>query len=359
MRRRTVKIAGITVVGLAIAASAAWFVFVQQTQRAIDQWTAAQRENGVEVTWQSLKFTGFPLRVNAQIGGPQLIVRRPNRVTSWKPPLLTVHFSSVSPHAIDFAGPGVHNLDVISDGRTWSAVVEAKTLKGQALFPPDDYRRIERLTGRFAGVSVIPNDWAEPLTIDRGKFRATRPSATPVDPLAVHPQGVSLEFSLAAQDIRLPTEFLQANALERMDPLISAFSTEVLVNGELDTRSVDVNSFTAWRDGGGTVEFASIELQWGPVQIAANGTLALDDDLQPVGAFATRIAGLEQLITAMETGGVLAPNDAAIARITLSILTRGSEDGGPDHAKIPLTLQDRILRLGPIPLVQFQPIAWE
>lgn len=359
MRRRIVKYTVITVVGIAIAVTAAWFVFVFQTQRAISQWADSQRENGVEVTWQSLGFTGYPFRVDAQIGEPALVVRQPNRVTTWKPPLLTFNFSSAAPRAIDFASPGTHNFHVARDDKTWSAVVDAETLKGQAVFPSGDYRQIEHLTGRFAGVSVTPSDAAEPVTIDQGNFTATRRGATPADPQAVHPQGASLEFALATQNIRLPEDFLSANALDTLDPLISAFSTEVLVNGDLDTSSVDIDSLTAWRDGGGTVEFISIELQWGPVQIDANGTLALDDNLQPVGSFATQIAGLEQIITAMETSGVLSPSDAAIARITLSILSRGSEGGGPDHAEIPITLQDRILRLGPVPLMQFQPVAWE
>jgi len=359
MRRRIAKIALVTVVGAAIAVTAAWFFFVHQTQRTIDQWADTQRDNGVEVTWQSLRFTGYPLQVNAQFGDPALIVRRSNRVATWKPPSLTFGFSSITPNAIDFASAGTHNLHLATDDKTWSAVVDAETLKGQALFPTEDYRRIEQLTGRFAGLSVTPSDSTEPVTIDRGNFEATHRGAIPVDPQAVHPQGASFEFNLATQGIRLPEGFLKASALETLDPLIKAFSTELLVNGELDSGSVDINSLTAWRDGGGTVEFTSIELHWGPVQIAANGTLALDDDLQPVGSFATRIAGLEQFITAMETGGILSPNDAAIARITLSILTRAPEDGGPNHAEIPITLQERILRLGPVPLVQFPPIAWE
>lgn len=99
-------------------------------------------------------------------------------------------------------------------------------------------------------------------------------------------------------------------------------------------------------------------LRWGPLRITADGTLALDGDLQPVGAFATRTAGLEQFVTALEKDGALSSNDAAIARITLAVLTRAAADGGPDRAEIPITLQDRILRLGPVALVQFSPITW-
>ena len=123
--------------------------------------------------------------------------------------------------------------------------------------------------------------------------------------------------------------------------------------------SADAAALTAWRDGGGTLEIASINFRWGLVQIDADGTLALDGDLQPVGAFTTRIAGLENLVSAMEKSGVLSPSDAAVARITLGVLTRPSDGDGPNQAEIPLTLQERILRLGPIALMQFPPIVWE
>jgi hypothetical protein len=359
MRRRIAKFIIVTAIGIAIAITAVWFLSVHQAQRAIDQWAGIQRKNGVEVSWEELRFSGYPAQINAEIDDPQLVVRQPNRVATWKPPLLTFNFSSIAPNTIDFAGPGSHDFQVAFDDATWSAVVEAETLKGQAFFPPEEFQRIEQLAGRFAGVRVTLNGAADPLTVDSGDFEAKQHSPATADPQAVHPQGASFELDMAAQDIRLPADTLDPSVLEALGPLISAFATEVLVNGALDTGPVDAASLTAWRDAGGTVEFTFIELQWGPVRITADGTLALDDDLQPVGAFATRIAGLDKIITALETGGVLSPNDAAIARITLAILNRAPEDGGPSQAEIPVTLQDRILRLGPVPLTQFAPIAWE
>jgi hypothetical protein len=288
-----------------------------------------------------------------------MIVRQPNRMAIWKPALLTFKFSSIAPDAIDFVSPGTHDLHATFEDATWSAVVDAETLEGRASFPPGDYRRIEQLTGRFSGVRVMPHAWTDPVTVEAGTFEAAHRVIDRADPQSVHPRGVSFEINLAAREIRLPTDLLADSALEILGPLISAVSTEVLVKGDLDTGSADIAALTAWRDGGGTVEFSSIKLRWGPVRISADGTLALDGDLQPVGSFATRIAGLENFVTAMETSGVLSPSDAAIARVTLAILTRPSDDGGPNRAEIPITLQDRTLRLGPVALIQFPPIVWE
>ena len=359
MRRSITMIVGISAVAVAIVVTVAWFFFVQQTRTAINQWAEIQRANGTDVTWQDLRFSGYPLRIDAHIDTPQMIVRQRERQATWKPSFLTFKFSSISPNAIEFVSPGTHDINVTYGDTASSVVIEAETLQGQALFPPGDYQRIRQVSGRFSGVRVTPFAWDDPVTIGRGNFEATQDNAARIDPAAVHPQGESFVLELAVQEIGFPLKFLQGNALESLGTAVNAFSAEIQVKGKLDAGSNDIETLTIWRDGGGTVELTTIELDWGPLRLTANGTMALDSELQPVGSFATRIAGLEEFITAMEKGGVLSPSDAAIARITLAVLTRASDDGGPDRAEIPITLQERILRLGPVALIQFPPIVWE
>ena len=228
MRRRIIMIVGISAVAVAIAVTAAWFFFVHQTQRAIIQWAEIQRENGVDITWQDLRLTVYPLQVEAHIDTPQVIVRRRDRRAIWKTSFLTFDFSSIAPNVIDFVSPGAHDLQFASDNATWSAVIEAETLEGQAKFSPDGYQQIEQLVGQFADVRVTPFAWVDPVTIEQGNFEATLRAATPIDPDAVHPQGNSFEFDFAARDIGLPKDLLDGYALAALGPLISVFSTEVL-----------------------------------------------------------------------------------------------------------------------------------
>lgn len=359
MRRRLIMIAGVSAITIAIVVTVAWFVLVQQTRSSINQWADLQRANGNDITWQSLSFSGYPLRIDAHIDTPQVSFRHGGRQTNWKPSFLTFKFSSITPNAIDFDSPGAHDLKVTFDDETLAALIEAETLEGQALFPAGDYQRIEQLVGEFTGVRVTQSGQAEPITVKQGNFDIMLGAASPIDPQAVHPSGDSLALDLTTRDIVVPPNLIRGSALEVLGPTVEAFSTEIQIKGALDTRTADVEALTAWRDGGGTVEVASIELQWNTLRITANGTLALDGELQPVGSFATRIAGLEDFITAMETGGVLSPSDASIARITLAVLTRASDDGGPPRAEIPITLQDRIVRLGPVALIQLPPIVWQ
>ncbi len=359
MRRRIALFSVLVAAVVAVLGTAAWFVLVSQTERAINQWADAQRAEGVDATWQNMRFGGFPLRIDTQIDKPQMIVHQPDRTTVWRPPALTLIFSSIAPRAISFESPGSHDLQFTSGDTAWSAVMAAQDFAGKLVFPSSGYNRIEGLSGQFADLQVAPDAWTEVIAIGKGHFEAIhRPTVQP-DPQAVHLRSASLAVDLAAHDIRLPDRLLTANLMKTVGGSITAFSTQVQVNGELDPGSVDADSLAIWRDAGGTVDVTSIELRWGALLVTAGGTLALDDNLQPAGSFSTQIAGLDQLVTAMERDGVLSPNDAAIARITLAVLTRASDDGGPNRAEIPITLQERVLRLGPIALIEFPPVVWE
>jgi hypothetical protein len=359
MRRRLFMIAAVSAIVVAIVVTGAWFVLVQQTRSAINQWADLQRANGNDISWQSLSFSGYPLRIDTHIDTPQVSFRHGDRQANWKPSFLTFKISSIAPNAIDFDSPGAHDLQITLDDEILATRIEAETLEGQALFPSDNYQQIEQLVGEFTGVTLTQPGQLEPVTVKQGSFDIMLGAATANDPQAVHPSEDSLALDLTTRDISVPPALIKGSALEALGSDVDAFSTAIQIKGVLDTRSADVEALTAWRDGGGTVEVASIELQWNTLRITANGTLALDGELQPVGSFAARIAGLEDFITAMEEGGVLSPSDASIARITLAVLTRASDDGGPARAEIPITLQDRIVRLGPVALIQLPPIVWE
>lgn len=358
MRRRIAIIASALAVAAAIIVTGAWFVFVQQTRQAIERWADTQRRNGVDVSWQALEFAGFPLRIDARFAEPRFATQQAGQTATWTPSSLVFTFSSVAPRAVDFASPGAHEIRVLADDSNWSAHIEAKALDGRAIFPPQDYRRFERLRARMTSVRVSPADWSEPLTIGRGEIETAAPAAQRVDPQAVHPVAASLELGLDMGEIGLPAHLVDGNALNSLGPVVERLAAQVTVLGALNATATDPETLAAWRDSGGTIEVSSLDLKWGPVLISADGTLALDENLQPIGAFATRIAGLEEFITALETTGVLTSNDASVARITLAILTRASDDGGPARVALPVTLQDRILRLGPIALLQVPPIDW-
>ncbi len=113
----------------------------------------------------------------------------------------------------------------------------------------------------------------------------------------------------------------------------------------------------AWRDSGGTIELRSSALQWGPVRANAAATLALDEQLQPMGAGTLRLVGAEQALDALTTAGVV-PRRGRHGATVLPLLSRPSAETGQPEIEVPLTLEDRTLGLARIPVLRFAPLDW-
>ena len=94
----------------------------------------------------------------------------------------------------------------------------------------------------------------------------------------------------------------------------------------------------AWRDGGGSLEIRHLALIWGPLDLTASATLALDDQLQPMGAGSARLVGYAETLDALAAHGAISRSAATAAKAVLSLLAHNPEDGSPPDVEVPLTL---------------------
>ena len=119
-----------------------------------------------------------------------------------------------------------------------------------------------------------------------------------------------------------------------------------------------VPALTHWRDDGGTIELQSLRLRWGSLLVDASGTLALDNALQPEGAFSAVITGQDAAVDVAVKTGALKPSDAGAAKAVLGLLARPNGNG--DKAlTLPMTIQNQRLYLGPAKLANIPPIPWD
>jgi len=138
--------------------------------------------------------------------------------------------------------------------------------------------------------------------------------------------------------------------------------SELILRGELTesfgTTGFNAQALTQWRDAGGTLEANRIQVGYGPLFLQGNGTLALDGDLQLVGAFSARIQGFFQTVDGLRRGGVIRRPDASMAKVVLGMLSKQPKNGGPATISLPLTLQERALFAGPVRLIKMPEIHW-
>ncbi|HWK46192.1 MAG TPA: DUF2125 domain-containing protein [Stellaceae bacterium] len=117
-------------------------------------------------------------------------------------------------------------------------------------------------------------------------------------------------------------------------------------------------SLGVWRDAGGTVELGSTALKWGPLDAAAEGTMAVDGNLQPIGALTATIRGYTSVLDALISSGQLRQNEANFARMGLALIAQKNASG-ESELKAPIRVQNSQIYLGPARLVKLPPIAWK
>jgi len=170
-----------------------------------------------------------------------------------------------------------------------------------------------------------------------------KPAAKDTDP--------SLGLALAMRQVGVPAPPAD------FGNIINELAFGVTIKGSVPAGPL-APAVAAWRDAGGTIEVDSLHLQWGGLGVTANGTLALDQGLQPIAAFSGGIEGFGAILNALVAADQMTPEQAALVQIALTALARPGPDGKP-QITAPFTIQNGKIYLGPARLGTAPRIVWE
>ena len=160
-------------------------------------------------------------------------------------------------------------------------------------------------------------------------------------------------FAVSAEAIALPGTIKWP-----LGPNISSVSVDGRLNGPLPA-SRDITQWAeAWRDGGGSLEISHFTIGWGPLGLTSSATLALDDQLQPMGSGNGRIVGYAEALDRLASAGLLTKSAATAAKAVLSLMAGTSDADEPSSVDVPLTLQYRTLSMRQVPLVRLPELDW-
>lgn len=351
MIRRPLLIVAVLVLIIGIAVNGGWFYARWLAGHAADDWAAAQRADGIDISWEARDFFGWPHRLHALFRSPRATITAPNRQISWNGADSAVRFYLLDPDTIDFGAPGRHDVIVTQGGQTAAFALDAATLDARAETGPGGVFR--NLVAGATEATLKDSDDKELAAVDAVQILWEQPPDILNDPAPV-----TLRLALRADQLTLAPELLPETPSPVLGNEISVVRANFDLNGAIQTNEPVPLALADWRDQGGTVDVERLEIAWGPMRLVGDGTLALDAALQPEGAFSARISGLADVLTAMERASMIDARTAAIARITLAVLTRRSEDGGAPEARVPLTIQNRQLSIGPVALFKLPAITW-
>lgn len=335
---------GAAVLALTVAAYIGfWFYAAGELRDGSLAWIEARQSEGMTVKYVRLDIGGFPFALKLHVEGPAIAAPSAPTPWGWEGEALEAVMRPWSPHRFTVTVPGEHGLMLTVDGEPHIYRGQAGRAAGQFSY---DGNQLRTATIELADVKVTEPATRQNWALDRATLDGEMPPReeathrTPVLDLRLHVAGLNLP-----DQIQMPL----GNDLTELE--IAATLLGPIADGPLS------DSLTKWRDDGGTVDVRRLSAKYGPLALNADGTLALDGGLQPVGAFTARVEGFFETVDALRVRGIIRAADAVTAKMILGVLVKRNGNGR-SGLSIPMSIQDRHLFAGPVPLIVIPEITW-
>ncbi len=341
----------VLLIALAGGYYAYWRYVAQELGSGIDRWAADQRAHGSEVAFVSDGISGFPFAFKARFHQPDVKLRLSGAVLEWSSGFLAAEMSPWDLRTVRISSPAQQVVRFQTQQQTgqWRMIVAA--VSGKIRFAGNGGLREINAELQLPD-ATLPDGLA--LAADQAKVRLSLPDVPPID--------YSQPFGTIAAEVSkllLPP----GTRLLTTDPVEQA-SVDAVINGpiavplDLAASPPLTDILAGWRDRGGDIEVKSFSFAQGPLSVSGEATLALDGNLQPLGAGTVTASGLSEAVEILLRDGLIPADRAMVARATAKALERTGAEGKAE-AKFALSLQNGILSFGPAPLLQVPPIEWQ
>ena len=342
LRRFTLWTASL-LLAAAVVYGGAWVLVARQVESLSHQWIEAQRQQGWTISHAPLQVGGFPGWPRVEIEEVQ--VAAPLTDGGW---VWAAERATVVPAAIDLS-----QFSIFTPGR-------------QTLRAPGQIEGLWTLTAFSARTEIGLDDRGRLRTgdLNLGDLEVLDPDGLPMfgaarfhlalglTDFASGIDGPFARFSAAADAVLLAVD---TRPFSRSIP---SLRLDVDLVGEIVPGRLS-EALNDWRANGGTLEVRRFLFDWPPLKVAGDGTLALDQSLQPIAAFSTRISGFGETLDALVAGGQMSSDDAQGAMLVLNLLAQRPATGAAPEISVPMSVQDRRLSVGPFDVMDVPAISWD
>jgi hypothetical protein len=318
-----------------------WFVGAFQLRSSINGWIEEGRNSGYSITYDNESLFGFPRHIvlrftNLKWKNTDGILFNAGDIdigaALWKKHYFTAKFK------------GRAEIDAPLNEADRTLVLSGTDGSAEVNLDANGFWRFSHIKIKQAEVGRKP-DYV--FHSDELNAAAERPEIEPKD----H-HDVGLTLTGTADHVSLPTTMPQSfgNTMQRLE-------LNLRVMGAVpDYRKRD--SIDHWNQESGIIECDNLHIEWGPLQMAAKGTLGLDDDLQPEGAFASTLGNPEGTIKALKDAGFIAERQENMLQSAIDLFSKPSKEGNVRGMQVPIAVQLGGLFLGPVKIFTFPQIEW-
>ncbi|MBL6928584.1 MAG: DUF2125 domain-containing protein [Rhodospirillales bacterium] len=320
-----------------------WFFMAGQLRDGTMAWIEEQRNAGLAVNFKTLDIGGFPFSLQMTVDGPTIAAPKSSARWGWEGEKVRASMRLWRPDRVTINAPGNHAFVFAINGgiqhfRGFAEQLNAALTLGDRSPMP--------LEANIAGLTLDSVQTGDIWRVGQARINVLAPQAS-----AEKSNVPTLDVRFRMGDFSVPArlELPLGADVERLE--ISAELMGAIAGGPLE------EALSGWRDDGGVIEVQRFSLAYGPVSLTADGTMALDRALQPIGSFTARIEGFFEAVDALRTRGIIKARDAITAKMVLGVMARRSGNGRAG-LNIPLTVQQRQLFAGPVPLAKIPEIIW-
>ncbi len=323
-----------------------WTYLANGLRDGIQEWSAARRKEGYKITFSPIRKSGFPLSVRATFDEPRIGRAHKDLTWAWSGPETTIQMRPWSLSTLAIFTPGDHEISFVHEAEQWTVRGAADRLETDIGL--DGSGALASVSFRTEGLAMRESRANSPVAAARAHVRFERfgdEDASSLEP--------SLALEVNGENIVLPQQ-----AYAPLGPTIKSFDTSATVIGQIWGETTLDDALYRWSQAGGTLEIERLDVNWGSLSWLSSGTVALDEELELIGAVTVQVVGLFETLDQLARARVIQRRVASIAQVILGTLARQTPSG---HSllNVALSLQDKGLYANGIRLVEVPRIPWK
>ena len=332
----------ILIICLTIGYSIFWLYAAMTGKDLVNTWIEKQRLEGIEVSYEKIYHSGFPFLVRVNLKSPE--VRSSANRLILTSQIVSLEYRPWNFKTVRIKANGTQKLSNNITKSSQNLVLNTAGLEGILSFGGGD---------QLSAISIVANE-IRVVDTNRGGLLETKKLYTDIEfpdrPPTTHKEPA---FFLKAffEDITLPKV-----EVPLLGKTIESIRLKVDFLGPLTIDAFPKN-LLVWRNSGGVLELPWLRLVWGKLDMRANGTMALDQGMRPIGALTADIRGFDEALGALADAGIVRQEMLPASRVTLNLLAKTDKSDGRRVLTVPMTAQDGAFFVGPIKLATLPEIV--
>lgn len=328
-----------------------WYYMAGEAEDRIEGWVSRQKSSGVTVSYKKLEISGFPTRMEFTLKG--LTVATAGR---GKFPLV---FSSPAITMVAFPWK-INHIVIISDGgrlrignRQHSRLAATFGKSRSSLLIDLARRKFQRFSLIIQNVNWMSGR-RKPSSAREMRLHMMRPpSGSPQQPESDMELPLLMKLYFEARDVTI--EGLPSLAFGKK---IDQAKIDLQLHGK-NLPAYSADSLARWRDNGGTFVINNLGIKSGGIGVELNGEGTLDNHLKPLGAFSSRIYGINQIVDILSRRATFLSPTGKMLLQELKKMSKPEDGGnftGDKALDLAISLQGGMLFFGPIPVYELAPV---